>query len=451
MRQPSLSNASRGNADKDLLIVLLVGLGSSIAIHILAIFGAGYLWKSTAVVDESMEITMVEDDPSKTVITPPPAPKVTPVVPIIKSSAIIEPKIKTPKIAPAVTKAVPIVKSPATIIPKTKTPTKTIPVAQNPSKPATNSLSSSSSAARPIASPVTPDELFKSPPPNEIQPASQPEIAQKQEPAVKPSVLPSPKIAPNSTISPSPILTPKVARKPTPVFSPEIAPNPQPIIKSSPVPSPKIVKNPPVKSPERDVLDNASSDENVATVAPSKNNLPIAANPRKSPNVTPSGLANDPFRDEKIVPSKINNPTSSKVAGFGGNNPNITIPSKVATESKVGEKIGGNSGSTSRNSGSPDDGSTGNNVAANSRTAGLQCVNRCEIDGLTDLQDNDGGKDKLRIKIAVDPQGIVTSATIAKSSGNSNIDRIIINGVKQMQFSPPGQRVETVVKANILI
>jgi TonB family protein len=84
-------------------------------------------------------------------------------------------------------------------------------------------------------------------------------------------------------------------------------------------------------------------------------------------------------------------------------------------------------------------------------TFGLQCINRCEISGLTDLEDRDGGKDKLRIKIAIDPKGNVTRASISKSSGNSTIDRVVINGVKQMQFSPPGKIVERVVKANILL
>jgi TonB family protein len=70
---------------------------------------------------------------------------------------------------------------------------------------------------------------------------------------------------------------------------------------------------------------------------------------------------------------------------------------------------------------------------------------------LRDLQDTDGGKDRLRIKIIIDLNGLVLDASISKTSGNPQIDAAAIEGIRQMQFAPYGKEIKGIVKANILI
>ena len=91
-------------------------------------------------------------------------------------------------------------------------------------------------------------------------------------------------------------------------------------------------------------------------------------------------------------------------------------------------------------------------IATSQPTAGgLQCIQHCEIPNLRDLQDRDSGKDRLRIRIVIDPNGLVLAATIAKSSDNPQIDALVIEGIKQMQFKPSGQIIKGIIKANILL
>lgn len=86
-----------------------------------------------------------------------------------------------------------------------------------------------------------------------------------------------------------------------------------------------------------------------------------------------------------------------------------------------------------------------------SGTSGLQCVRNCQIARLQDLQDRDGGKDRLRIRIVIDANGVVSAAEIAKSSGNPEIDALVLDGIKQMQFNPSGKTIKGIIKANILL
>jgi TonB family protein len=180
------------------------------------------------------------------------------------------------------------------------------------------------------------------------------------------------------------------------------------------------------------------TDDNFGEVAPSKIKTPTTDDFARSSN-NQSGLANKPTGGGKLGTRLGGNTPSANTANDGEPNGVAQGNSWRGARAEPGAGLPPNPGNTSG-----DDPGSG-------KAFGLQCINRCEISGLTDLDDRDGGKDKLRIKIAIDPKGNVTSASIAKSSGNSTIDRVVINGVKQMQFSPPGKIVERVVKANILI
>ncbi|NJR32463.1 MAG: TonB family protein [Chamaesiphon sp. CSU_1_12] len=325
----------------------------------------------------------------------------------------------------------------------------------------------------------------------------------------KPVSKPIPKqIDPQPTAVTPPAFPDKLFNSPQPEPKTPVTPK-QTVAKS---PTPKIVTEPqpetPVSENQSGLATNSSNrqlatrstqtptptqDEDFGGIAPSKVNTPTEeiapsgnnqsgltgnpANPSKlagrltTDNAT-SNATDDNFG--QVAPSKIKTPTNDDFAGASSSNQS-GLASKPTGGGKLGSRLTGN------NPGASDPGSDrdfagvsqGNSWrgartepgaglkpnsdrgsgddAGSGGTFGLQCINRCEISGLTDLEDRDGGKDKLRIKIAIDPKGNVTRASIAKSSGNSTIDRVVINGIKQMQFSPPGKIVERVVKANILI
>ena len=103
--------------------------------------------------------------------------------------------------------------------------------------------------------------------------------------------------------------------------------------------------------------------------------------------------------------------------------------------------------------------STGNSSAQNVTSTGtgtgtgggLECIKNCQIARLQNLQDSAGGKDRLRIRVEIDPNGIVSAAEIVKSSGNPQIDEVILAGIKQMQFNPSGKPIKGIVRANIFL
>jgi TonB family protein len=94
---------------------------------------------------------------------------------------------------------------------------------------------------------------------------------------------------------------------------------------------------------------------------------------------------------------------------------------------------------------------TASNSSLGSSNTGLQCIKNCQIAKLQDLQDSDGGKDRLRIRVSIDANGIVTAAEIAKSSGNPQIDRTVLEGIAQMQFQPSGKPIKGIIRANIFL
>lgn len=101
---------------------------------------------------------------------------------------------------------------------------------------------------------------------------------------------------------------------------------------------------------------------------------------------------------------------------------------------------------------STNEGKTSNNPRTGSAgKSGLQCIKNCQIAKLQDLQDSDGGKDRLRIRVTIDANGIVTAAEIAKSSGNPQIDKTILEGIEQMQFQPSGKPIKGIIRANIFL
>ncbi len=451
MQQLSFSATSRRNADKNLLTVLLVGIGGSLAFHIAAITGVANFWKPVAAIEEPMEITMVDVDTEKPSVKP--APKTTPVVPIIKTPPKVELKTE-----PA--KPVPIVKVPAKLEPKPAPIVKTAaslnnPVDRTPAKP----LPKPNFAPQPkaLAPPAFRDELFKAvqpptkapvTPEQKVAKSSPPILPQPEQPKTTPDSLPEPPSRKNQSglANNSPnrkLAAPSTAATPTPIQNEDlggITPSKvdSPVAETAPNANNQsgLTSNPANNSKLAGRLDrnnsNATTDDNFKEVVPSKIKTPTNEDLAKSNSRNQSSLASKPSSNSKLKSRSVGNSSEGR-APSSDSDPSGITPGSGSREARVEPGTGRNDGTSSGGK------------------FGLQCINRCEISGLTDLEDRDGGKDKLRIKIAINPNGNVTSASIAKSSGNSTIDRVVIDGVKQMEFSPPGKVVERVVKANILL
>lgn len=478
MEQSSFSATSRLNADKNLRSILLAGVGGSLAFHIATIAGVAHWWKPVAAIDEPMEITMVDVDTEKPPQQPAPQPTV---VPIVKAPTKVEPK-------PEAAKPVPIVKVAATLEPKLA-PAKPMPIVKGPTqiaqKPApivkTASALDNFIDRTPTKTPSKPAPKLVAPQPNAVSPPAFPDkLFKAAQPPAKTPVTPKQKVAKSPTFT-----TPQPEQ-------PKIATEPQPETPIRENQSGLATNSPTRKLATRSTDTPApAQDEDFGQVKPSKVNTPAAeiapsssnqtgltGNPRNSSKLAGRLATNDATNNTpddnfgQVAPSKIKTSTSDDLAGSGSNQAGLT--SKPTGGRKLGSRLAGNNlGGNPGSDGNPSGVSQGNTWrgaraepgaglkpnpsdrngkdSGSGAVFGLQCINRCEISGLTDLDDRDGGKDKLRIKIAIDPQGNVTSASIAKSSGNSAIDRVVISGVKQMQFSPPGKIVERVVKANILL
>jgi TonB family protein len=146
--------------------------------------------------------------------------------------------------------------------------------------------------------------------------------------------------------------------------------------------------------------------------------------------------------------------TTSRQPPIGGNIPNNDPKSILDRDRASGGGLTGNgsrSGSPQAGSSVPGDDSSFGTDRIGGNSGGLQCIQHCEIPKLRDLQDRDGGKDRLRIRIVIDPNGLVVAATISKSSDNPQIDAVVLEGIKQMQFKPSGKTIKGIVKANILL
>jgi TonB family protein len=462
MEQLSLSATSRQNADKNLLTILLAGLGGSIVFHAAAIAGASQVWQPTAAIDEPMEITMVDMDTEKPL--PKPAPQPT-VVPIVKAPIKVEPK-------PEAVKPVPIVKRPATLEPKPEA-VKPVPIVRVPAQvvpkpvPIVKTASALDNFIDPVASKPAPRSI--EPPLKAVAPPVFPsELFNPAQPPAKAPITPEPKVAKLPTFT-----TPQPE---TPIRENQSglatnSPNRKLATQSTDTPAPTQeqdfgqVAPSKISAPTEEIVSNNNNQSGLTSNPPNNSKLAgkLAGNSASSPT-------DDNFGE--VAPSKIKTPTTDDFAG--ANNNQSGLANQPTGGGKLGTRLAGNTPSSHTASDGdpsgvapgnswrgaraepgaglkPNPGNSGGDDTGSGKTFGLQCINRCEISGLTDLEDRDGGKDKLRIKIAVDPRGNVTRASIAKSSGNSMIDRIVINGVKQMQFSPPGKIVERVVKANILL
>lgn len=397
MQPSSPGNRQRAASNQNLKTVLALGFGGSVILHLGLIAGITYWWQPSAEIDEPIEITLVEPVDVEPV---PPSP------PPIKLKPIPTP-ISTP----------------------VKPISKPIPIAIKPPKPiaAKPTPKSSPIPAKPIAKP-TPKS---SPIPAKLitKPLSTP--------IVNPTFPPE---------NPRPIAPPKARRPfksatfPRKSFTNNSKPPSQ--TDSSPIPA---------KSTPSPSLPTTTSHRTPPLTQKTKDNQPPNYPSRTGKNPSEDSNPNDrqgepPSRDRAVRSLSPGNGDrfnrSNSGEGEGGKQGN-----QNTSDSGSGKDEGDRSGN-SPPSNHPQQGTTSQ---PSSGGGGLECIQYCQIPKLQDLQDRDGGKDRLRIRIVVDANGLVQEGSIAKSSGNPQIDEIVLKGIKQMQFKPTGKVIKGLIKANILL
>jgi TonB family protein len=119
--------------------------------------------------------------------------------------------------------------------------------------------------------------------------------------------------------------------------------------------------------------------------------------------------------------------------------------------SSIGSGLNGNDNSNSGGSNKPSAGTPGNIATGSRNRTSIQCLRNCEIRYPDELENSDIGKDKILVKVTIDPNGAVTNAEIDRSSGNQNLDRVTLEGVKQMQLNATGQTRIYRIKVSTLL
>ncbi len=443
-----LQQRQRARSNRQQSWMLALGCGTSVAIHLGLIAGISSWWRSPAPVAEPIDITLVEPveiepiavasppltKPPQIEIAPTPDRVTQPKPTILKSVSkpiVLKP---TPKSVAGGVK--PISKPQTTAQPKPKSSSIPTKVKSNPNPLKTAKVN------RPIAtSPkIEPFPIFpKTLTPEPVQPPLIDDRITKQS---------NPKaIQDRSKIK----TTPNRSFTFLPPQPPQNNPTPKPLDRSIPTTSRSQPISPPIP---------VQSNERSPT---------IPKLPATSPD-TPITPATTPELRSPMTPSQPRS-TTSRQPPAGGNISNNDNKSILRRDRAAGDGLAGNgsrfgspqtgsnslpSGAGNSNSRSPGVGNTapGGDASNDSQTnggGGLQCIERCQIPKLRDLQDRDGGKDRLRIRIVIDPNGSVLEAIIAKSSDNPQIDAIVLAGIKQMQFKPPGKIIKGIIKANILL
>ncbi len=452
--QPSdLGNKARSIQASQLPMVLAAGVGVSIVLHVGAIVGISQWWQPPAAPpDAPIEVTLLAPEPvtlTPTRSIPPKRPQ--PQQNVAKRSIAPSP---TPIKLPATPKLRPFLH-------RTQPPTQ--PTTRSNIKPVISKVEPK--PVKPVltpksivrAQPFVPPVIAPTPPPFDLpiptKPKSSPQLARSRR--ANPIALPSPQTI--STPLPQSNSTP-VAKKPPidpagvdrPVF-----PTPLPADKGVNMPqtpkpaSPRTVRESPsvapteVPTPRLDSIPSIPAPSSVST----SRSLGTSQNPSGSGRtLTDNNRATGNERRSS--------PSSTGGTGNSGSNPtgNSAITGNERRSSPFpsgGTGNGGNGGNGGNSANSP----AGNTTSASTGNGAgkLECLRNCEIPKLRDLQDTDGGKDRLRIRIAIDANGMVTDAQIAKSSGNPQIDTAALEGIKQMQFVPSGRQINGIIRANILI
>jgi TonB family protein len=425
----------RSIANRALTKILLMGLGGSTLLHTVAIAGVSYwVHHHSDEQTEFVEIERVEIPPE-----PSPAPSTKPIPKVVKppvTASIPTPipvKIPTPK---AISTPIPVVKAAKSVaIKRRSSPLSNIvlPAANRVSPPA-KIASITPQKSKPT--PSFPDQLFSDPRPKTIP----------FQPAIK-------------------------ARTQTPRTLPQ----------QTKIATQKIENNPPPSSPIK--YPQPTTANNKTAFAP--NNQPAKLAPNSIPDRT-----DDPPTDGKLIPSWPGNTSKSAqtpereiligdrnsgnrlnpdrdlIGGTPGNNTqtarnnggdngvklgNQTNLGRGNRQGSIGSGVNGNDNSNSGSSNKPGTGTHGNIATGSKNRVSIQCLRNCDIRYPDELENSDIGKDKILVKVTVNPNGMITNAEIARSSGNQNLDRVTLEGVKQMQLNATGQTQIYRIKVSTLL
>ena len=481
MAAQSFGAENRSISDRLLRRTLAIGLGGSALLHTAAIAGASYFYQGNI---EDLEIVEIER------VAPDPAPVAKPVAPTVKPTPIPEPKVFKPKITAAIPKPIPVeipklkpIPIPPEVVKITKSAPK--PPQPIPTKIATATLPKS------IPPPSFPNKLFSDPQPK----PPRTEIAARKiqgNPAQAPPQQDSPPTVPNQAALAAPS---NRASKLAPNPAPDREDNPDPdrdLAPSSPGSTSKVARTPD-RSPSGDNQTNLkrqsqsppafggdfgstdpapSNDDfagapgnntrlanNIPTAAPANNNQVGLGNyPQRGSmgaNFGSGGGDNPGGAEEAVSGAPGNNTRIARSNGGGngvGSQGNQTgLGGGNRRSPSLGNSTGGGSGKSSGNGGDDLSGTPENVATGSSNKATIQCLRNCEIRYPDELENTDIGKDKILVKVTIDPNGLVASAEIARSSGNPKLDRVTLAGVKQMQLNPTGKTRTHRIKISTLI
>ena len=397
----------RSIANRALTKVLLMGLGGSILFHTVAIAGISYWARNYP--DEQIEIVEID----RVEVAPPSlSPSTTPILKVVKppiTASIPTPisiKISTPQaIFTPMTTVVKVTKSVA--IKSLNSPLANIgsPVAKRFTPPA-KIVSINSPKSNP--NPSFPDRLFSDPLPKNIPFKS---VIEARNPTSKTLLqqtkLLNRKIENNpSQSSPSKYPQSIIAKKQT-----ALAPTSKPT---------KLATN---SIP--DTTDNPPAAEKLIPSLPS--------NISKLAQTTDRDIMGEVPRNNTQIARNHSGDNGIKL----GNQTNLG--GSIQQNSSIDSGLNGNDRTNSSSSNKPST-STPGNIATDSRNRmSIQCLRNCEIRYPDELENSDIGKDKILVKVTIDPNGAIINAEIDRSSGNQNLDRVTLEGVKQMQLTATGQ------------
>lgn len=466
------------NSRYPLRSILVFGFGMSILLHLGLMWGILRWWQPAAIEEEPIEITIVE---------PVEIAPVKSTSPTTEIAAKPSDKLPSPVISTPITTAI----SPA--IPKRSSNPKTL---KSPPKQIDSKLKSTPNSIGTQSSPQS-KSLARA---NSGKPILTTKTIGRGSPPTKPKAQPSRMLSKAlpfpSNLSAAPIED-RISSPPTRSFSLPISPKPKSKAKSNqptrsarsesaqaseskPVPANPLPSSTPPAA-ER-TIEPIQPTPTTSTPLLLKTPVPIAT----TPNPLPTRSSPLP-RSANNFPQPQDLPRSTKNLPIGSTNdrqvnPNPAgggvLPKQGGTNSVnsgslsssnpgdlAGTKNGlptgdlagingtgsdrGKTGGTSTENGTGTGTSNGNGMGNGS--SGLQCIKNCQIAELQDLQDSDGGKDRLRIRVSIDANGIVTAAEIVKSSGNPQIDRTVRSGIEQMQFQPSGKQIKGIIRANIFL
>jgi TonB family protein len=443
----SFSTKYRSIANQRLTKTLLIGLGGSALLHTVAIAGVSY-WERNQINDQ-INIVEIERVELEQKLTPSTKPTVKQTTPTPQSKVA-----KPPAIAPE-SNSMPVkVLIPPKVIKVTKVTKSALPVAGSTS-PLSNIISSTvkpgSISAKPATtipqksnpSPPFPSKLFSNPSPKNA--LSQSEIEDR----IKSPKL-SPKLTQNTTQknnNSTPLKVKQPQKTNTKIGLNSTNKPPKPALNPSKDPSENI------PTPRELKPDTPANSSKLAQM-PDRSIIPGNNQPK-----SPSGFSSGFGSIEPTTP-----PTKDNLGGTSGNNPQIANNIQTAVSMSNNHRVvpGNNdsnlpltpsgSGLNSNGTGTGNGDTPGNIATGNNNQVSIQCLRNCEIRYPDELETSDIGKDKILVRVTIDPNGLVASAEIARSSGNQKLDQFTLDGIKQMQLNPTGKtrthkiRISTLLK-----